>query len=39
MAIEKSPEVTIEIQKIRQDLTKWKDIIDTIVEEANEGLK
>jgi hypothetical protein len=36
MAAEKSAEVTIEIQKIRRDMTRLKDIIDTIVEEAEE---
>jgi acetyl-CoA carboxylase alpha subunit len=37
MAAEKSAEVMIGIQKIRRDLTKLKDIIDTIVKEADEG--
>jgi hypothetical protein len=37
MAVEKSAEVMIEIRKIRQDLTKWKDIIDPIVEGADEN--
>jgi hypothetical protein len=36
MAVEKSTEVMIEIQKIRRDMTKLKDIIDAIVEEAEE---
>jgi hypothetical protein len=36
MAVEKSAEKMIEIQKIRKDLSKLKDIIDTIVEEAEE---
>jgi hypothetical protein len=36
MAVEMSAEKMIEIQKIRKDLSKLKDIIDTIVEEAEE---
>jgi hypothetical protein len=36
MAVEKSAEVMIGIQNIRQDLTKLKDVIDTIAEEADE---
>jgi hypothetical protein len=36
MAVEKSAEKMIEIQKIRKDMTKLKDIIGTIVEEAEE---
>jgi hypothetical protein len=38
MAVEKSAEVMIGIQKIRRDLTKLKDIIDTIVEEEDEEI-
>jgi O-acetyl-ADP-ribose deacetylase (regulator of RNase III) len=37
MAVENSAEVMIEIQTIRRDMTKLKDIIDAIVEEAEEG--
>jgi hypothetical protein len=36
-AVEESAEVIIGIQKIRRDLTKLKDIIDTIVEEAEDN--
>jgi hypothetical protein len=36
MAVEKSAEVMIEIQQIRRDMTKPKDIIDAIVEEGEE---
>jgi hypothetical protein len=36
MAVEKSTEVMIEMQKVRRDITKLKDIIDAIVEEAKE---
>jgi hypothetical protein len=36
VAVEKSAEVMTGIQKIRQDLTKLKDIIVTIVKEADE---
>jgi hypothetical protein len=36
-AVEKSTEVMIGIQKIRRDLTKLKDIIDTIVDETDKN--